>query len=198
VASLADLVAPDLSVAVISLRRRVILAGGRELGTISLERSPLLRAMDQPFRRRLLRLDVESPELDSVWRIEVGGRPLADAVHLFPANLFTPQGLAKGRGFELRDPKGVVIGYTDQTRQSRGRRAPTLLYRDGRGQLKAQCTAEGFRRHLTFAGADGAARFDLVRGRRPVMWEAPWVRASIPEEERAALGGLLILALLWV
>ena len=133
-----------------------------------------------------------------MWKVEVGGRHVADAVHLFPANLLTPQGFAKGRGFELRDLKGVVLGYTDQTRQHRGRREHTLLYRNGKGELLAQCTARSFKRHLTFAGPDGAARFDLVRGRRPVMWEAPWVRAGLTETEREALGGLLVLALLWV
>ena len=92
----------------------------------------------------------------------------------------------------------MVLGYTDQTRQHRGRREHTLLYRNGKGELLAQCTARSFKRHLTFAGPDGAPASTWCGVARPVIWEAPWVRAGLTETEREALGGLLVLALLWV
>lgn len=193
--ALGALVHGELRVAITARATTFRGSRGKTLGTLRVVRTPLRRLTEAAFRRRVARLAVDATELESVWRAEVGGRPVADVVHLFPHNVFAPAGTPPGRGYEVRSPKGRVLGFTDQ----RGRLvSPTLLYHDAAGPLRVRAVLGGMRTRLTFEDPDGRPLFDLSR--RPFAregWRALWISPDLDDETREALGACLLVALLW-
>ena len=193
--SLAALVHTELRV--VSDARALTFKGarGKALGTMRVVRSPMRRLREATFRKRLARLSVDPTELETLWRVEVGGRHVVDVVHLFPHNVFAPTGTPPGRGYEVRSPQGRVIGFTDQ----RGRvLLPTLLYRNASGELLVQAALEAMRSRLSFRDADGRTLLDLSRrflGRE--SWRTLWLGPDLGPDVRNALAACLLVAVLW-
>lgn len=168
---------------------------GEVLGTLSVSRSPIGRLTDPAFRKRLVRLEIDTPELDTVLGLEVLGTRVADVVHVFPHNVPFAQGGPAGRGLELRDPDGKVLAYADPKRRGF---ETVFEVRDAEGALTVRVTASGFKSHLSFERASGGALMDLSRRpKRPDMRDATWLADGLGDDDCEALAEALVLALLW-
>lgn len=165
---------------------------GRVLGRLDCTRNMLSQARDQGFLRRVKQWDVEARDLDTWWKLAVSGEEAARIVHLFPHN-FMAEGSPKGRGFEVRDGKGHVIGVTDQV----GRfLRPVLEYRDGTGQLQLTVERPAFAGRLSVADPQGDPVADFGRDSQRV-WHLRWLRADLDDDQKAHLAGCLAVATLW-
>lgn len=192
--SLGHLPSPDLRVHA-GFRSVGFRVGGATVATLRVQRSPLDVLTQKALRSRVLRLEVEGPELDTVWRAEVGGHHVGDVVHLFPHNVLTPTGTPPGRGYEVRTPKGKVLGFTDQT----GRfLSPSLLFHDGSGALQVRVVLGALRTRLSFQDPEGGPLMDLMRRiAAKESWRAMWLRPDLDEATREVLGASLLVTLLW-
>ncbi|MDF1565101.1 MAG: hypothetical protein P1V51_18840 [Deltaproteobacteria bacterium] len=194
-APLAELVRGDLTV--FGMIRTLDLRSSGGMVRLKVKQSALGQLLDKRFARRALRLDVDTRELDTVWRVEDGGgHSHGEAVHRFPYNTPFAEGAPSGRGFELRDDAGLVFAHTDQI----GRFLRTVLVvRDAAGVARVHVRPSSLRSRLTFERPEGEALLDLTRGSTPgERWRTIWVKRDLEPAQRELVGAALVLALLWV
>ncbi len=194
-ASLGEIITGDLTVYGVIRTLDLRSSGGSV--RVKVKQSALGQMLDRSFALRVLKRDVETRELSTLWNLEDGGgKSLGEAVHRFPYNTPFAEGAPSGRGFELRENAGPVFVYTDQL----GRFfKTTLVVHDATGTPQIHVRAATLRSRLTFERPDGEALLDLTRGTHPgERWRTIWVKRGMNPADRRLLGAALVLALLWV
>lgn len=194
-APLAEIIRGDLTVYGVIRTLDLRSSGGSV--RVKVKQSALGQLLDGRFARRVLRLDVDTRELSTLWTIEDGGgKALGEAVHRFPYNTPFAEGAPSGRGFELRDNAGPVFVFTDQL----GRFfKTTLVINDGAGVARVHVRSGSLRSRLTFERPDGEGLLDLARGTNPgERWRTLWLKKGLAPEDKRVLGAALVLSLLWI
>lgn len=158
---------------------------------------PTRKLVDPRFLRSLLKGEAATTDLEAVWTLSAEGRRVYEVVQLFPYSLLTPEGSPSARGYELRDPRGRVVAYTDGS----GRLvAPALhVLVPGVGET-VRVIARGFKTHLAFVAPDGRPVADAFFSRAGLVagaYRLAWIRPGLDRPIAEAVGRGLVLASLW-